>query len=57
MLTAPKIDVAATDRDVEALVGESWLSSRAESFAAKIRAAWLDSTCRACVRSLMSNRR
>jgi len=56
-LTAPRIDVAASDREVEALIGESWLFSCAESFASKIRAAWLDSTCRACVRSLASYRR
>ena len=56
-LTAPKIDAVAADREVEALIRESWLSSCAESFTAKIRAAWLDSTCRVSVRSLTGNRR
>ena len=56
-LTVPPIDVAAVDRDVAGLVRESWLSSRAESFASKIRAAWLDSACRASVRVLTGNPR
>jgi hypothetical protein len=56
-LTAPKVDVAAADRDVEAIVAASWLASRTASFASRFRAAWLDSTCRACFRSLTSRGR
>src|ERR1700687_1576167 len=43
----PKTDVAAGDRDVEAVLRASWLWSCGESFAAKVHAAWLDSRCRA----------
>jgi hypothetical protein len=51
-ITTPKIDVTAVDREVEALIRESWLWSRAQSFALKVEAAWHDSRCRVGLRSL-----
>jgi hypothetical protein len=45
-ITTPKIDVTAADREVDALIRDSWLWSCGQSFASKVQAAWLDSTCR-----------
>jgi hypothetical protein len=51
-ITTPKIDVTVVDREIQALIRESWLGSRAELFASKVEAAWHDSRCRLCLRSL-----
>ena len=53
-ITTPKIDVTAVDREIQVLIRESWLWSRAESFASKVEAAWHDSRCRVCLRWLTS---
>ena len=45
-LTMPPTDVAASDRQFERLLRESWLWSSAENLAGKIRGAWLDSRFR-----------
>jgi len=55
-LAAPQTDIAASDRDVEALLRESWLWRRGESFSARIGAAWRDSTCRRVVRAIAGAR-
>jgi len=46
----PRIDVSASDRDIETLLRGSWIVSTGESFAAKLHAAWLDSICRSLLR-------
>jgi hypothetical protein len=51
-ITAPKVDVAAADAEVEALIRGSWLWSCGESVAAKLQAAWRDSRCRILLRSV-----
>jgi hypothetical protein len=51
-ITTPKIDVTAVDREVEALIRESWLWSRARLLAWKVEAAWHDSRCHVCLRLL-----
>jgi len=43
----PRIDVRASDREIEALLRASWIGSTSESLASKLHAAWLDSRCRA----------
>jgi len=52
-LTAPKRDIAAADRNVEALLRDSWLWRCGVSFNARIGAAWLDSRCRRLLRSFV----
>jgi len=52
-LTAPKRDIAAADRSVEALLRDSWLWRCGVSFNARIGAAWLDSRCRRLLRSFV----
>ena len=54
-ITAPKVDVAVVDREIQVLIRESWLCSHAESFASKVEAAWQESWCRRCLRSLTSH--
>jgi hypothetical protein len=55
-LAAPRTDVAMADRTVEALLRESWLWRCAESFSARIGAAWCESRCRRVVRSIAGAR-
>ncbi len=45
-LTMPPMDVAASDRQFERLLRESWLWSSVENLAGKIRGGWLDSMLR-----------
>jgi len=47
----PRVDVTASDREIEALVGASWIGSASESFVSKLQVAWLDSRCRALLRA------
>ena len=56
-ITAPKVDVTAVDREINALIRESWLWSRGVSVASKVEAAWRESWCRSCLRSLTGNQR
>jgi hypothetical protein len=53
-IVEPRIDVAASDRDIERLLRGSWIVSTIESLAAKLHAAWLDSLCRSLVRRAAS---
>jgi hypothetical protein len=56
-LFEPRIEVRASDRDVETLLQGSWIWSIGESFASKLHAAWLDSTCRSLLlRAVSINR-
>ena len=48
----PRIDVEASDREVEALLRASRIGSLGESLAAKLHAAWLDSRCRALLHAV-----
>jgi len=50
----PRTDVAASDRDIEALLRGSWIVSTGESLAARLHAAWLDSVCRSLLRRAVS---
>ena len=43
-------------REVEALLRDSWLGSRAESLVSRFRAAWLDSRCRSLLRAATPSR-
>src|SRR5262245_30455190 len=52
-LFEPRIDVSASDREVEALVAASWIGGASESLVSKLRAAWLDSRCRALLRAVV----
>jgi hypothetical protein len=55
-IATPKVDVAAADAEVEALLRDSWLWSCGESVASKLQAAWVDSRCRVLLRSLTTGR-
>jgi len=55
-LFEPPIDVSASDRAIEALLRASWIASMAESLAAKLHAAWLDSRCRSLLRAVTHSR-
>jgi hypothetical protein len=55
-LTVPKRDIAAADRDVEALLRASWLWRCGELSGARIGAAWRDSMCRRLVHSIVGTR-
>ena len=54
LIVEPRIDVAASDRDIEKLLRDSWIGSTGESLAAKLHAAWLDSVCRSLLRRALS---
>jgi hypothetical protein len=49
-VAAPKTDIETADREIEAILRDSWVWSRAESFASKVHAAWLGSRCRRLAR-------
>jgi hypothetical protein len=51
-LVAPKSDIANSDREIEAILRDSWLWSCGESFVGKVHAAWLESRCRRLVSRL-----
>jgi hypothetical protein len=55
-LFEPRIDVSASDREVEALLRGSWIGSIGESFASKLDAAWRDSRCRSLLRAAAARR-
>ena len=55
-LFEPRIDVSASDREIEALLHASWIVSIGESLAARLHAAWLDSRCRSLLRVALSPR-
>jgi len=52
----PRIDVSASDREIEALLRASWIGSISKSLASRFHAAWLDSRCRSLLRSALSAR-
>jgi hypothetical protein len=46
LLSSPRTDVAQADREIEALVGDSWLGRRIGAIGSVLRAAWQNSLCR-----------
>jgi hypothetical protein len=52
----PRIDVSASDREIEALLRASWIGSIGESLASTLHAAWLDSRCRSLLRAALNPR-
>jgi len=56
-LFEPRIDVRASDREIEALLHGSWMVSAADSLVAKLHAAWRDSICRSLMLRAVSSDR